>query len=194
MIVDLIVAKIAVAAYLSYKQSQSLGLRSLNFFDLFSVSHASESNEELAKELEAPSSTTKQLETPQTKPTDVVVDEHIVQAVIDRVKAELPSLIESLDRTPTSSVVSDTLDVCYQTLIARAQGFLNNENSRVDLSRVKCLLRAMFPEQYHCAIDNLREHQDPQVIINILGGNHIVAPNAQEAYQQFHSSSQPKKD
>ena len=154
MIVDLIVAKIAVAAYLSYKQSQSLGLRSLNFFDLFSVSHASESNEEPAKELEASSSTAKQLETPQTKPTDVVVDEHIVQAVIDRVKAELPSLIESLDRTPTSSVVSDTLDVCYQTLIARAQGFLN-ENSRVDLSRVKCLLRAMFPEQYHCAIDNL---------------------------------------
>lgn len=192
MIVDLIVAKIAVAAYLSYKQSQSLGLRSLNFFDLFSVSHASESNEEPAKELEAPSSTAKQLETPQTKSTDVVVDEHIVQAVIDRVKAELPSLIESLDRTPTSSVVSDTLDVCYQTLIARAQGFLN-ENSRVDLSRVKCLLRAMFPEQYHCAIDNLREHQDPQVIINILGGNHIVAPNAQEAYQNIHPSSHPSK-
>ena len=153
MIVDLIVAKIAVAAYLSYKQSQSLGLRSLNFFDLFSVSHASESNEEPAKELEAPSSTAKQLE------TDVGVDEHIVQAVIDRVKAELPSLIESLDRTPTSSVVSDTLDVCYQTLIANAQGFLN-ENSRVDLSRVKCLLRAMFPEQYHGAIsENIKTHR-----------------------------------
>lgn len=193
MIVDAIVAKIAVTAYLSYKQSQSLGLHSWNFFDLFSVSHASESNEEPAKELEAPSSTAKQLETPQPKPTDVVVDEHIVQAVIDRVKAELPSLIESLDRTPTSSVVSDTLDACYQTLIASAQGFLN-ENSSVDLSRVKCLLRAMFPKQYHGAIDSLREHQDPQVIINILGGNHIVAPNAQEAYQQFHSSSQPKKD
>lgn len=192
MIVDVIVAKIAVAAYLSYKQSQSLGLHSWNFFDLFSVSHASESNEEPAKELEAPSSTAKQLETPQAKPTDVGVDEHIVQAVIDRVKAELPSLIESLDRTPISSVVSDTLDVCYQTLIANAQGFLN-ENSRVDLSRVKCLLRAMFPEQYHGAIDHLREHQDPQVIINILGGNHIVAPNAHEAHQNIHPSSHPSK-
>lgn len=192
MIVDAIVARIAFAAYLSYKHSQSLGLRSWIFFDPFSVSHASESNEEPAKKLEAPSSTAKQLETPQTKPTDVGVDEHIVQAVIDRVKAELPSLIESLDRTPTSSVVSDTLDVCYQTLIANAQGFLN-ENSRVDLSRVKCLLRAMFPEQYHGAIDHLREHQDPQVIINILGGNHIVAPNAHEAHQNIHPSSHPSK-
>lgn len=188
MIVDVMVAKIAVAAYLNYKQSQSLGLRSWNFFDLFSPSHASESNEEPAREQEAPSSKAKQLETPQTKPTDVAVDEHIVQAVIDRVKAELPSLIESLGRTPTSSVVSDTLDVCYQTQIANAQGFLN-ENSSVDLSRVKCLLRAMFPEQYHGAIDNLREHQDPQVIINILGGNHIVAPNAHEAHQTIHPSS-----
>lgn len=130
MIVDVIVTKIAVAAYLSYKQSQSLGLRSWNFFDLFSVSHASESNEEPAKELEAPSSTAKQLETPQTKPTDVVVDEHIVPVVIDRVKAELLSLIE---------------------------------------------------------------HQDPQVIINILGGTHIVAPNAQEVYQNIHPSSHPSK-
>lgn len=130
MIVDLIVAKIAVAAYLSYKQSQSHGLRSWIFFDLFSDSRASESNEESPKELEAPSSTAKQLKTPQTKPTDVVVDEHIVQAVIDRVKAELPSLIE---------------------------------------------------------------HQAPQVVINILGGNHIVAPNAHEAHQNIHPSSHPSK-
>lgn len=123
---EIMIVKIAAVAYFSYKQSQSHGLRSRKFFDLFSVSHASESNEEPAKEQEAPSSKAKQLETPQTKPTDVIVDEHIVQAVIDRVKAELPSLIE---------------------------------------------------------------HQDPQVIINILGGNHIVAPNAHEAHQNFHPSS-----
>ena len=42
--------------------------------------------------------------------------------------------------------------------------------------------------------DKLRQNKEPQIIINFFGGNHIVAPNAQEAYQQFHSSSQPKKD
>ena len=42
--------------------------------------------------------------------------------------------------------------------------------------------------------DKLRQNKEPQIIINIFGGNHIVAPNAREAYQQFLSSSQPKKD
>ena len=42
--------------------------------------------------------------------------------------------------------------------------------------------------------DKLRQNKEPQIIINFFGGNHIVAPNAQEAYQQFHPSSQPKKD
>lgn len=43
-------------------------------------------------------------------------------------------------------------------------------------------------------IDKLGQHQEPQIIINFFGGNHIVAPNAREAYQQFHSSTQPQKD
>ena len=43
-------------------------------------------------------------------------------------------------------------------------------------------------------IDKLGQHQEPQIIINFFGGNHIVAPNAREAYQQFLSSSQPQKD
>ena len=42
--------------------------------------------------------------------------------------------------------------------------------------------------------DKLRQNKEPQIIINFFGGNHIVAPNAREAYQQFLSSSQPKKD
>ena len=37
------------------------------------------------------------------------------------------------------------------------------------------------------------QYKDPQIIINIFGGNHIVAPNAREAYQQFHSSSKKSK-
>lgn len=43
-------------------------------------------------------------------------------------------------------------------------------------------------------IDKLRQYKDPQIIINIFGGNHIVAPNARDAYQQFYSSNQPQKD
>ena len=42
--------------------------------------------------------------------------------------------------------------------------------------------------------DKLRQNKEPQIIINFFGGNHIVAPNAREAYQQFHSSTQPQKD
>lgn len=42
-------------------------------------------------------------------------------------------------------------------------------------------------------IDKLKQCKDPQIIINIFGGNHIVAPNAQEAYQQFSSSTHSKK-
>lgn len=38
-------------------------------------------------------------------------------------------------------------------------------------------------------IDKLRQSTEPQIIINFFGGNHIVAPNAREAYQQFHPSS-----
>lgn len=42
-------------------------------------------------------------------------------------------------------------------------------------------------------IDRLGQHQEPQIIINFFGGNHIVAPNAREAYQQFNSSTHSKK-
>lgn len=43
-------------------------------------------------------------------------------------------------------------------------------------------------------IDKLRQSTEPQIIINIFGGNHIVVPNAREAYQQFHSSSKKSKN
>ncbi len=43
-------------------------------------------------------------------------------------------------------------------------------------------------------IDKLWQNKEPQIIINIFGGNHIVAPNAREAYQQFHSSSKKSKN
>lgn len=124
MIVDLIVAKIAAAAYFGYKQCKLSERRHWSPFDLFFDFRSSASSEASAKEQEAPSSTAEQLEEPQAKPSDAVLEDRIAQAVIDK----------------------------------------------------------------------LGQHMEPQIIINFFGGIHIVAPNAREAYQQFNSSSQPKKD
>lgn len=118
------IAQIAAAAYFGYKQCKLSGRRHWRPFDLFFDFRSSASTEASAKEQEAPSFTAEQLEEPQTKPSDAVLEDRIAQAVIDK----------------------------------------------------------------------LRQSTEPQIIINFFGGNHIVASNAQEAYQQFHSSSQPKKD
>lgn len=118
------IAQIAAAAYFGYKQCKSSGRHHWTPFDLFFDFRASVSTEASAKEQEAPSSTAEQLEESQAKPSDAVLEERIVQAVVDK----------------------------------------------------------------------LKQYKDPQIIINFFGGNHIVAPNAREAYQQFLSSSQPKKD
>lgn len=122
--IEIMIAQIATAAYFGYKQCKSSGRHPWRPFDLFPHFRASASTEASAKEQEVPSSTAEQLEKPQAKPSEVVLEERIVQAVIDK----------------------------------------------------------------------LWQHKDPQIIINFFGGNHIVAPNAREAYQQFLSSSQPKKD
>lgn len=121
---EIMIVKIAAVAYFSHKQGKSSGRHPWSPFDLFFDSRASSSTEASAKEQEVPSSKAEQLEEPQAKPSDAVLEDRIVQAVIDK----------------------------------------------------------------------LWQHKDPQIIINIFGGNHIVAPNAREAYQQFLSSSQPEKD
>ena len=122
--IEIMIAQIATAAYFGYKQCKSSGRRHWSPFNLFFDARASASTVASAKEQEAPSSKAEQLEEPQAKPSDAVLEERIVQAVIDK----------------------------------------------------------------------LRQYKDPQIIINIFGGNHIVAPNAREAYQQFHFSTQPQKD
>ena len=120
------------------------------------------------------------------------IDPRIVEAVVERVKAELPTLLETLNSTPSRAIVSETYDTVYRSQIAAAQEFLN-ENRSADLSRVKCLLHKLLPKEYFEYVEQLREHQDPQTIINIMGGQNIVAPNAQEASQSFHGEKKPKK-
>lgn len=118
------IAQIAAAAYFGYKQCKLSERRHWSPFDLFFDSRASASTEASAKEQEALSSKAEQSEKPQAKPSDAVLEDRIVQAVVDK----------------------------------------------------------------------LKQYKDPQIIINIFGDNHIVAPNAREAYQQFHSSSKKSKN
>lgn len=117
------------------------------------------------------------------KHADSQVDEKFIIAVVERVKAELPSLIESFNNTPSHTLVSETYDAIYRSQIAAAQEFLN-ENRNADLSRVKCLLHKLLPKEYFDYIEQLREHQDPQTIVNIMGGQNIVAPNAKSVTQE----------
>ena len=120
------------------------------------------------------------------------IDNRVVEAVVERIKSELPTLLETLNATPSRAIVSETYDTVYRFQIAAAQEFLN-ENRSADLSRVKCLLHKLLPKDYFEYIEQLREHQDPQTIINIMGGQNIVAPNAQSAVQSFHGEKGPKK-
>ena len=120
------------------------------------------------------------------------IDNRVVEAVVERIKAELPTLLETLNTTPSCAIVSETYDTVYRSQIAAAQEFLN-ENRNADLSRVKCLLHKLIPKDYFEYIEQLREHQDQQTIINIMGGQNIVAPNAQEASQSFHGEKKSKK-
>lgn len=122
--IEIMIAQIAAAAYFGYKQCKLSERRHWSPFDLFFDSRASASTEVSAKEQEAPFSKAEQLEEPQAKPSDAVLEDRIVQAVVDK----------------------------------------------------------------------LKQYKDPQIIINIFGGNHIVAPNAREAYQQFHSFSKKSKN
>lgn len=122
--IEIMIAQIAAAAYFGYKQCKLSGRRHWSPFDLFFDFRASVSTEASAKEQEALSSKAEQSEKPQAKPSEAVLEDRIVQAVIDK----------------------------------------------------------------------LRLYKESQIIINIFGGNHIVAPNAREAYQQFHSSSKKSKN
>lgn len=114
-----------------------------------------------------------------------MVDDMTFQKLKDEVLAKLPAVITKVLHTPSSSCFTETLDSLYLNQITSAQEFLN-ENPRADLSRVKCLLRKMLPKAYHEVIDQLKQHQDPKVIINIHGGHNLIAPDAREAKQNNH--------
>lgn len=109
-------------------------------------------------------------------------DMKLIENVVARIKKELPDIIEKMYKTPPT-VVPDSLDSVYISQITAAQEFINN-NRKADLSQIKCILRKMLPREYHERIEELRECQEPK-IININGGQNLIAPNAKNARQDI---------
>ena len=114
-------------------------------------------------------------------------DMKLIENVVERIKKELPDIIEKMYNT-SPNVVPDSLDAIYISQIIAAQEFINN-NSKADISQIKCILRCLLPKAYHDSIEELREHQDPKTI-NINGGHNIIAPQAIKAEQHI----EKKKD
>lgn len=109
-------------------------------------------------------------------------DMKLIENVVARIKKELPDIIEKMHKVPPT-VIPDSLDSIYISQITAAQEFINN-NCKADLSQIKCILRKMLPKEYHEKIDELKEYQDPK-IININGGQNLIAPNAKNAKQDI---------
>lgn len=109
-------------------------------------------------------------------------DMKLIENVVERIKKELPDIIEKMHKVPPT-VIPDSLDSIYISQITAAQEFINN-NRKVDLSQIKCILQKMLPKEYHEKIDALKEYQDPK-IININGGQNLIAPNAKNAKQDI---------
>ena len=110
------------------------------------------------------------------------VDMKLIENVVERIKQELPDIIEKMHKT-APTVIPDSLDSIYISQITAAQEFINN-NRKADLSQIKCILRNMLPKEYHEKIEGLKEYQDPKVI-NINGGQNLIAPNAKNAKQDI---------
>lgn len=132
---------------------------------------------------------------------NTVLDEQLMQEIVRQVKIHTTKafkqyelqLLESLkqsqeakqhqqsqntERLPDSSIHAPN----YLQLIASAQEFLNKHRN-ADLFQAKCLLRTMFPREYHDIIEALKENQDPTIIYNISGGNNQIAINPNQVTQ-----------
>lgn len=122
------------------------------------------------------------------KPADdelksVNMDE-LVKELVQKIKGQSPEVVEAIENIGREETIFDATDSIYFDQIAAAQEFLN-ENHNADLARVQRLLQKMLPERFYGAIARLKEHQDPAVIYNIYGGQHLHAPNAREAGQNL---------
>ena len=74
---------------------------------------------------------------------------------------------------------------------AKEQEALSSKAEQSEKPQAKPCDAVLEDRIVQAVFDKLRQNKEPQIF---FGGKHIVAPNAREAYQQFHSSTQPKKD
>ena len=94
------------------------------------------------------------------------------------------AFIKKIAEAVIESIREEHFEIPYLRQIAAAQEYLN-ANRNADLSHVKCLLRWIMPKEYHDEIDKLHEREDPQFVCIINGGQNLIAPNAQQAADEY---------
>lgn len=114
---------------------------------------------------------------------NVNMDE-LVKKLVEEIKRRSPEVVKAIENISKEEMEAGTFDSIYIFQIAAAQEFLN-ENHNADLSHIQRLLQKMMPERYYSAIARLKEHQDPGIICNIYGGQHLHAPNARTVEQNW---------
>lgn len=110
--------------------------------------------------------------------------DELVKKLVEEIKQRSPEVVKAIENISKEEVEAGTFDSIYISQIAAAQEFLN-ENHNADLSHIQRLLQKMMPERYYSAIARLKEHQDPAIICNIYGGQHLHAPNARTVEQNW---------
>lgn len=101
---------------------------------------------------------------------------------------ELIALVQKRTVSDMQTVVdrvSENLDAIYTDQIAKAQDFVNGSSSELNIHAVRELLRDLLPERYHPAIKQIKQGQSVKTIINILGGNNQVLPNAEKGICEY---------
>ena len=113
----------------------------------------------------------------------IISDVHANQnAISDELMQEIARQVEIQLTKALKCYFDAPLSPDYLQQIASAQEFLN-EHRNADLFQAKCLLRTMFPREYHDIIEGLKENQDPTIIYNISGGNNQIAINPNQVTQ-----------
>ena len=118
---------------------------------------------------------------------NVNMDE-LAEKLVQEIKRQSPEVVKAIENIGKEGMTSGITDSIYLRQIAAAQEFLN-ENHNADLSRIQRVLQKMLPERYYGTIARLKEHQDPGIIYNFYGGQHLHAPNATKAEQNFEEKS-----
>lgn len=109
----------------------------------------------------------------------------IEEAMTECFRAEMPKFINMLvGQLKPSVAAQESTQMVYITQLASAQEFLNH-NRNADLSKLKCLLRQLMPQEYYGAIDKLHEREDTGTVYIVNGGINQIAPNAEQAKQNI---------